>query len=107
MFPGAEYAITSNEVFHLETLPKRILIVGGGYIACEFAGILNGLGVQTHLWYRGEAVLRGFDEEARDVIVQGMQERGVQMQMHTNVARIDRQGSWLQRDRCPRRAPRL
>jgi glutathione reductase (NADPH) len=73
-------------------LPKRILIVGGGYIACEFAGILNGLGVQTHLWYRGEAVLRGFDEEARDVIVQGMQERGVQMQMHTNVARIDRQG---------------
>jgi glutathione reductase (NADPH) len=45
--------------------------VGGGYIACEFAGILNGLGVQTHLWYRGEAVLRGFDTEARDVIVQG------------------------------------
>ena len=77
----------------METLPKRILIVGGGYIACEFAGILNGLGVQTHLWYRGEAVLRGFDNEARDVIVQGMQERGVQMQMHTNVARIDQQGA--------------
>jgi glutathione reductase (NADPH) len=100
-FPGAEYAITSNEVFHLETLPKRILIVGGGYIACEFAGILNGLGVQTHLWYRGEAVLRGFDKEARDVIVHGMQERGVQMQMNTNVARIDQQ------DRCTRRAPWL
>jgi glutathione reductase (NADPH) len=74
-------------------LPKRILIVGGGYIACEFAGILNGLGVQTHLWYRGEAVLRGFDKEARDVIVHGMQERGVQMQMNTNVARIDQQGA--------------
>ena len=91
--PGAEYAITSNEIFHLQALPKRILIVGGGYIACEFAGILNGLGVETHLWYRGEAVLRGFDTEARDVIVQGMQERGVQMQMRTNVTRIEKQGS--------------
>jgi len=91
--PGAEYAITSNEIFHLEALPQRILIVGGGYIACEFAGILNGLGVQTHLWYRGEAVLRGFDKEARDVIVQGMQERGVQMHMQTNVARIEKQGA--------------
>ena len=51
--PGAQHVITSNEIFHLNTLPKRMLIVGGGYVACEFAGIMNGLGVETHLWYRG------------------------------------------------------
>ena len=87
--PGAEHTITSNEIFHLETLPKRILIVGGGYIACEFAGILNGLGVDAHLWYRGTKLLRGFDEEARDVISQGMQERGVTIVTESNIAQIN------------------
>mgnify|MGYP006159324401 FL=1 len=94
--PGAEYTITSNEIFHLETLPKRILIVGGGYIACEFAGILNGLGADAHLWYRGTKVLRGFDEEARDVISQGMQERGVTIVTETNIAQINKSEGGLQ-----------
>jgi len=88
--PGAEYAITSNEIFHLDALPERILIVGGGYIACEFAGILNGLGVDAHLWYRGKQVLRGFDAEACDVVAQGMQERGVTILTETNLERIEK-----------------
>ena len=64
--------------------------MGGGYIACEFAGILNGLAVDTHLWYRGPKVLRGFDEEARDVITQGMKERGVTIVTETETTKIDK-----------------
>ena len=94
--PGAEHAITSNEIFHLEALPKRMLILGGGYIACEFAGILNGLGVDTYLWYRGTQVLRGFDGEARDVISKGMQERGVTIVTETNIAQIDKVADGVQ-----------
>jgi glutathione reductase (NADPH) len=94
--PGAEHAITSNEIFHLESLPKRMLILGGGYIACEFAGILNGLGVDTYLWYRGTQVLRGFDGEARDVISKGMQERGVTIVTETNIAQIDKVADGVQ-----------
>ena len=90
LIEGAEHVITSNEIFHLKKLPKRILIVGGGYIACEFAGILNGFGVDTHLWYRGPKVLRGFDEEARDVITQGMKERGVTIVTETETTKIDK-----------------
>ena len=66
--PGAEHAITSNEIFHLDHLPRSILIVGGGYIACEFACILNGLGVQVTQFYRGAQILRGFDDEARGLV---------------------------------------
>ena len=86
--PGAQHVITSNEIFHLNTLPKRMLIVGGGYVACEFAGIMNGLGVETHLWYRGNQILRGFDGEARELIAQGMLDRGVQLMTETNVTKI-------------------
>ena len=86
--PGAQHVITSNEIFHLNTLPKRMLIVGGGYVACEFAGIMNGLGVETHLWYRGNQILRGFDGEARALIAQGMFDRGVQLMTETNVTKI-------------------
>ena len=57
-FPGSQHAITSNEAFYLETFPKRVLVVGGGYIAVEFAGIFNGLGASTKLAYRGELFLR-------------------------------------------------
>src|SRR6059058_4180884 len=64
--PGHELAITSNEAFHLERLPQRICIVGGGYIAVEFAGIFHGLGVETILLYRGEQILRTFDEDLRN-----------------------------------------
>ncbi|MEO0484616.1 MAG: FAD-dependent oxidoreductase [Pseudomonadota bacterium] len=88
--PGAELGITSNEIFHLDELPKRILIIGGGYIACEFAGILNGLGVEVCQWYRGAQVLRGFDEEARGMIADGMRQRGVDLHTGTNIMEMRR-----------------
>jgi glutathione reductase (NADPH) len=68
LIPGAELAITSNEVFDLETLPERILVVGGGYIAVEFAGVFASLGSRTTLLHRGDKLLRGFDEELRDAL---------------------------------------
>jgi len=64
-FPGSDLVITSNDIFLLEQQPRRILIVGGGYIACEFAGILNGLGSEVTQFYRGARILRGFDDEVR------------------------------------------
>ena len=91
-FPGSENAITSNEIFLLDEMPKNILIVGGGYIASEFAGILNGLGVKVTQAYRGDKILRGFDEEARDVISAGMIEKGVDLRVKTDVASIEKSG---------------
>ncbi len=91
-FPGSDLAITSNEIFHLETLPESILIVGGGYIASEFAGIMNGLGVKTTQFYRGEQILRGFDEEARNIVAAGMGEAGVDLQLNTNVVSMVKEG---------------
>ena len=91
--PGAEHAITSNEVFNLadDAFPKRALVVGAGYIAVEFAGIFNGLGVETTLACRKGLVLRGFDEDVR-VFVQGqMQEKGVNIRPETEVERIEKQ----------------
>ncbi|WP_166416480.1 glutathione-disulfide reductase [Cochlodiniinecator piscidefendens] len=84
--PGAEHAITSNEIFLLDELPKSILIVGGGFIACEFACILNGLGVDVTQFYRGEQILRGFDGEACDHIAGEMRENGVNLHVGTNIA---------------------
>ena len=83
--PGAELGITSNDIFHLERMPKSILIIGGGYIASEFAGILNGLGVQVTQFYRGAQILRGFDDEARGLVAEGMRERGVDLHLGTNI----------------------
>ncbi|MEL6374587.1 MAG: glutathione-disulfide reductase [Pseudomonadota bacterium] len=80
--PGVEHAITSNEAFHLETLPKSIIIAGGGYIAVEFAGIFAGLGVETTLLYRRDKVLRGFDEDMRDALTRSYQAKGINI--HTN-----------------------
>jgi len=77
--------ITSNEIFHLETLPEKILIVGGGYIACEFAGILNGLGCDVTQYYRGAQVLRGFDDEARGLVAESMREKGIDLHTGCNV----------------------
>ena len=88
--PGADLAITSNEIFHLDRLPKSILIVGGGYIACEFACILNGLGVQVTQYYRGAQILRGFDEEARGLIATEMCDNGVTLKTGTNVIEMQR-----------------
>jgi glutathione reductase (NADPH) len=75
--PGAELAISSNEAFHLQALPKRIVIAGGGYIALEFAGIFNGLGVETTLVHRGPNLLRGFDDDVRAHAAEEMEKRGI------------------------------
>lgn len=88
--PGAELAVTSNEMFHLETLPKRALVVGGGYIASEFACILNGSGVQTTQFYRGAQILRGFDDEARGHVANAMQAAGIAIHCGTDVMRLEK-----------------
>ncbi len=87
-FPGKEHVITSNEMFALEQLPKRILIVGGGYIAVEFAGIMRGLGVETTLCYRGKQLLRGFDDDVRDFVAQEMQKKGITIHFDTTIQAI-------------------
>ncbi|WP_170438733.1 glutathione-disulfide reductase [Ruegeria arenilitoris] len=91
-FPGSDLAITSNEIFHLEKLPETMLIVGGGYIACEFAGIMNGMGVKTTQFYRGAQILRGFDDEARGLICEEMCQNGIDVHLGTNVLEMKRQG---------------
>ena len=88
--PGAELAVTSNEMFHLEALPKRALVVGGGYIASEFACILNGLGVKVAQYYRGDSILRGFDDEARAHVAAGMVAHGIDIRCNTDVVRLER-----------------
>jgi glutathione reductase (NADPH) len=88
--PGAELAVTSNEIFDLDHLPKRALIVGGGYIASEFACILNGLGVKVRQAYRGAQILRGFDDEARGHVATGMQAQGIDIHCGTDVMRLER-----------------
>ena len=88
--PGEELAITSNEIFHLDALPKTMLIVGGGYIACEFAGIMNGLGVKVTQYYRGAQILRGFDEEARGLVSEEMIQNGVELHLGTNVIEMEK-----------------
>ena len=86
--PGAELGITSNDIFLLEKMPKSILIIGGGYIASEFAGILNGLGVQVTQFYRGAQILRGFDDEARGLVAEGMRAKGVDLHLGTNLVEM-------------------
>ena len=76
--PGVEHTITSDEIFHLDELPKHLVIAGGGYIAVEFAHVFAGLGVPTCLVYRGEEVLRGFDADVRTEVHEGLKEAGVQ-----------------------------
>ncbi|MDO8838358.1 MAG: glutathione-disulfide reductase [Parvibaculum sp.] len=88
--PGIEHAITSNETFHLAELPKRIVVVGGGYIAVEFAGIFNGLGAQTTQLYRGPLFLRGFDDDLREILAQEMVKKGVDLRMNIDIAKIER-----------------
>ena len=89
--PGREHAITSNEAFFLKQLPKRVLVVGGGYIAVEFAGIFNGLGADTRLLYRGDLFLRGFDNSVRTHLVEELTKRGLQLDFNADIARIDKQ----------------
>ncbi len=86
--PGIEHAISSNEVFHLNNKPDRMLVVGGGYIAVEFAGILNGLGSQTTLSYRGDQILRGFDEDIRNHLAGEIVKKGINLDLNNNVSSI-------------------
>jgi glutathione reductase (NADPH) len=89
-FPGSELAVTSNEMFHLDALPKRALVVGGGYIASEFSCILNGLGVKVSQFYRGAQILRGFDDEARGHVSNAMRAGGIDIHCGTDVMRLER-----------------
>lgn len=91
-FPGSEWVKTSNEFFHLETLPATAIVVGGGYIAVELAGILNGLGVQTTLVYRGDLILRGFDLQIREIVTEELQKKGVQLLLNADVREVRRRG---------------
>ncbi len=95
-FPGSDLVITSNEIFLMETQPKRILIVGGGYIACEFAGILNGLGSDVTQFYRGAQILRGFDDEVRGHVAHEMIQKGINLSLGTDVVSITKVGAGLQ-----------
>lgn len=88
--PGIEHAITSNEVFDLPQLPRRVLMVGGGYIAVEFAGIFHGLGAQVTLCYRGEQVLRGFDDDVRAHLHDAMVTKGISVRLHEDVTQIEK-----------------
>jgi glutathione reductase (NADPH) len=93
--PGGNLCITSNEAFHLDQLPKRILVAGGGYIALEFAHIFHGLGSRVSLVYRGEKPLRGFDEDLRDCVLESMKRRGIDVLLGCEFAGIERRGKCL------------
>ena len=93
--PGAELAITSNEAFFLDTLPQRALVVGGGYIALEFASIFNGMGADSTLVYRGANILRSFDREMSGVLAEEMQKKGVALKLNANIAKISRSSNGL------------
>ncbi|NNE05783.1 MAG: glutathione-disulfide reductase [Xanthomonadales bacterium] len=93
--PGIELAITSDEAFHLDALPERVVVVGGGYIACEFAGIFNGLGSHVTQVYRGPQLLRGFDADVRACVGHEMLKKGVGILFDTKVTAISRAGKAL------------
>jgi len=93
--PGIEHAISSNEAFHLKTLPKRGIVVGGGYIAVEFAGIFNGLGVETTQIYRGGKILRGFDEDLRDSLTEEIRKKGIDLHTMCDITRIEKTDAGL------------
>ena len=89
-FPGSEHAITSNEAFYLERLPERVLVVGGGYIAVEFAGIFNGLGAKTTLAYRGPLFLRGFDDGVREFVAEELRRKSIDLRFDTTIESIEK-----------------
>lgn len=90
---GRELVVTSNELFYLKSLPKRAVVVGGGYIAVEFAGILRGLGVDVTQLYRGEMFLRGFDNSCREHLLDEMKKKGVDVRLKTNPAKVEKNAS--------------
>ncbi|MGE0231950.1 MAG: glutathione-disulfide reductase [Flavobacteriaceae bacterium] len=94
-FPGIEHAITSNEMFDLKEQPERLVVVGGGYIAVEFASLMNGLGTKTTLIYRGPQILRGFDDDIRAHVADAMRARGIDIICNDRLAAIDKTGEGL------------
>lgn len=94
-FPGAEHVITSNEAFHLERLPRRVTIVGGGYIAVEFCSIFNGLGSAVRLVHRGGQLLRGFDHDLGRVLAEEMVQKGITPMLNSRIERVSRAGEEL------------
>ncbi len=94
--PGIENALVSDDIFNLEKLPKSIAIIGGGYIACEMASIMNGFGVNTKLIYRGDQILRGFDKEIRDHVAEEMVRSGVSISLNADVTKINVTASGLE-----------
>lgn len=95
-FPGAEHCITSDDLFYLERLPTRAVVVGGGYIAVEMAGILHGLGVETTLLYRGALLLKGFDHEISAFVQHSIQQTRIDLQLNDNVAQVQKHNQDLQ-----------
>lgn len=87
-FEGHEHTVTSDEIFDLKTFPKRILVVGGGYIGAEMASILNGLGAKTTLMYRGDRILKGFDDDARAHVEEEMEKKGVRFRLSCTIQKI-------------------
>nr|WP_232848843.1 glutathione-disulfide reductase [Amphritea pacifica] len=90
-FPGNEHVISSNEVFYLDQFPKRAIVVGGGYIAVEFAGIFAGLGAETSLIYRGDLFLRGFDQEVREFTAAEVAKKNISLRFNNNIEKIEKQ----------------
>ncbi len=88
--PGREFVVTSNEIFDLPAFPGRLVVVGGGYIACEFASIFQGLGSAVTQLYRGEQILRGFDDDVRNFVAGEMRKKHVDLRTGTDVERIER-----------------
>ena len=88
--PGIEYCITSNEAFELAVQPRRVLMVGGGYIAVEFAGIFRGLGSEVTLSYRGEQILRGFDDDVRHHLAQEIGKKGIRIELRSTIQSVEK-----------------
>lgn len=95
--PGVEHTISSNEVFFLDPLPKRMIVAGGGYIALEFAHVFAGLGVDVTVVYRGDKVLRSFDEDVRDAVTEGLTQAGIKLVTGTVFERIDLEADGVRR----------
>ncbi|MGH1452028.1 MAG: glutathione-disulfide reductase [Paracoccaceae bacterium] len=93
--PGAELGMTSNDIFHMDALPQSMLIIGGGYIACEFAGVMNGLGTKVTQYYRGAQVLRGFDDEARGLVAEEMIQNGIDLHLGTDILSLEKDGGGI------------
>ncbi len=92
---NADLGMVSDDIFDMKDLPGSILIIGGGYIACEFAGVFNGLGVEVTQYYRGAQILRGFDDEARGLIAEEMRTKGVDLHCGTDILEMSKDGDGI------------